>query len=130
MDKVKLLFSIKIPIYNNLVPRLQAGMNFNPLESYNAFSAANAVALNSNGIKRKRRILFSQDQVTILEQKFIEKKYLSANDRDELARKINLKPTQVCFKNWKRMQQTNLRSARSIKMIKKFVKLIIHNLWN
>lgn len=50
---------------------------------------------DGTNIKRKRRIIFTNEQVQILEQEFNRKEYLSANDRDELAHKIGLKPTQV-----------------------------------
>jgi tryptophanyl-tRNA synthetase len=72
-----------------------------------AYSAANTIAsLNMNnvaaGIKRKRRILFSQSQVARLEAVFTQQRYLSASDRQKLADEINLKPTQVCpaLSNW------------------------------
>ena len=46
--------------------------------------------------KKKPRILFSQSQVTELEQRFKQQKYLNANEREQLANKLNLTPTQVC----------------------------------
>ena len=45
--------------------------------------------------KKKPRILFSQSQVTELEQRFKQQKYLNANEREQLANKLNLTPTQV-----------------------------------
>ncbi|KAF7635537.1 Homeobox domain-containing protein [Meloidogyne graminicola] len=45
--------------------------------------------------KRKRRVLFSKAQTLILESRFAEKKYLSAQEREQLAREIQLQPTQV-----------------------------------
>ena len=45
--------------------------------------------------RKKPRILFSQSQVMELEKKFKEQKYLSASERDQIASKLNLTPTQV-----------------------------------
>lgn len=45
--------------------------------------------------RRKRRVLFSQQQVNELERQFRHKKYLSAQDREILAKNIGLSPTQV-----------------------------------
>ena len=45
--------------------------------------------------KRKRRVLFSQAQVFELEKRFKLQKYLSAQEREQLANGLNLTPTQV-----------------------------------
>lgn len=45
--------------------------------------------------KRKPRILFSQTQVHALEIRFRTQKYLTAPEREELAKSLNLSPTQV-----------------------------------
>ncbi|GBP55527.1 Homeobox protein Nkx-2.3 [Eumeta japonica] len=45
--------------------------------------------------KRKPRILFSQTQVHELEKRFRAQKYLSAPEREQLAKGLNLSPTQV-----------------------------------
>ncbi|KAK6019415.1 homeobox domain protein, partial [Ostertagia ostertagi] len=45
--------------------------------------------------RRKRRVLFTQQQVNELERQFRHKKYLSAQDRELLAKNIGLSPTQV-----------------------------------
>jgi hypothetical protein len=45
--------------------------------------------------KRKRRILFSQAQVYELEKRFKLQRYLSAQEREQLANGLNLTPTQV-----------------------------------
>lgn len=47
--------------------------------------------------KRKRRVLFNQQQVMELEKQFKQKKYLNAQEREALADAIGLKPTQVSF---------------------------------
>ncbi|CAG9569251.1 unnamed protein product [Danaus chrysippus] len=46
-------------------------------------------------IKRKPRILFSQTQVHALEVRFIAQRYLTAPEREQLAKTLNLSPTQV-----------------------------------
>lgn len=45
--------------------------------------------------KRKPRILFSQSQVHDLEVRFKAQRYLTAPEREQLAKKLNLTPTQV-----------------------------------
>jgi len=50
---------------------------------------------NTKPIRKKPRILFSQSQVMELEKKFKEQKYLSASERDQMASKLSLTPTQV-----------------------------------
>lgn len=45
--------------------------------------------------KRKRRVLFTKAQTYELERRFRQQRYLSAPEREQLARIINLTPTQV-----------------------------------
>ncbi|CAF1359223.1 unnamed protein product [Adineta ricciae] len=45
--------------------------------------------------KRKRRVLFSQQQVMELEKRFDKNRYLNAQDRDQLAHSLSLSSTQV-----------------------------------
>ncbi|CDW53711.1 Ventral nerve cord defective protein [Trichuris trichiura] len=47
------------------------------------------------GKRRKRRILFSKSQTFELERRFRQQKYLSAPEREELASRLRLTPTQV-----------------------------------
>lgn len=47
------------------------------------------------GQRRKRRVLFTQQQVHELERRFKQQKYLSAPERETLSTLINLSPTQV-----------------------------------
>ncbi|CAP39714.1 Protein CBR-CEH-27 [Caenorhabditis briggsae] len=76
------------------------------LTNLNRFSTTNHLSFGiaatqqnmmiSAGIgRRKRRVLFSPQQVHVLEHKFGSNKYLSASDREQLAKSINLTPTQV-----------------------------------
>ncbi|XP_026498739.1 homeobox protein Hox-A4a-like [Vanessa tameamea] len=46
-------------------------------------------------VKRKPRILFSQTQVHALEVRFRAQRYLTAPEREQLAKTLNLSPTQV-----------------------------------
>ena len=61
--------------------------------------------------KKKRRILFTKAQVYQLESRFRVQKYLSAVERDQLARMINLTPSQV--KIW--FQNHRYKSRQQIK---------------
>lgn len=45
--------------------------------------------------KRKRRVLFTKAQTFVLERRFQQQRYLSAPEREELARIVNLTPAQV-----------------------------------
>lgn len=45
--------------------------------------------------KRKPRVLFTQSQVQELECRFRQQKYLSATEREQMARGLKLTPTQV-----------------------------------
>ncbi len=45
--------------------------------------------------KRKRRVLFTQQQVMELEKRFDKSRYLNAQDRDQLAHALSLTSTQV-----------------------------------
>ncbi|KAF1751527.1 hypothetical protein GCK72_018081 [Caenorhabditis remanei] len=58
-------------------------------------TASQNVMMSSMGGRRKRRVLFSPQQVNHLEHKFGSSKYLSAADREALAKTIGLTPTQV-----------------------------------
>ncbi|KAE9552923.1 hypothetical protein FO519_003865 [Halicephalobus sp. NKZ332] len=53
------------------------------------------LAFDTSGGRRKRRVLFTQQQVMELEKQFRVKKYLNAQERESLAATIGLKPTQV-----------------------------------
>lgn len=50
---------------------------------------------HSHGKKRKRRVLFNKHQTTELERRFRVARYLSLQDREQLAAQLNLTPTQV-----------------------------------
>ncbi|KAL3088347.1 hypothetical protein niasHT_023907 [Heterodera trifolii] len=65
------------------------------VSSYPNFSNAISCASGVHQIRRKRRVLFTQQQVQTLEQSFRNKNYLTAAERENLAQNIGLKPTQV-----------------------------------
>jgi hypothetical protein len=64
--------------------------------------------------KRKRRILFSKQQTTELEKRFKEQKYLSAPERESLARSLALTPTQI--KIWFQNHRYKMKKSRMEKM--------------
>ncbi|ESO09488.1 hypothetical protein HELRODRAFT_137589, partial [Helobdella robusta] len=45
--------------------------------------------------KKKRRVLFSKAQTIELEKRFRDQRYVSAPERDHLARTLKLTPTQI-----------------------------------
>ncbi|KAL7070340.1 hypothetical protein ACQ4LE_010298 [Meloidogyne hapla] len=53
------------------------------------------VRLRTQRKRRKPRVLFTQEQVLHLEEYFQQQKYVSNAERDELARKLKLTPTQI-----------------------------------
>lgn len=53
------------------------------------------IALRSQQTRRKPRVLFTQQQVQELEQRFKQQRYLSAAERDELAKSLKLSSTQI-----------------------------------
>jgi len=88
----------------------QSGNSFDETEQYDKVNKdANEKTKPSN--KKKRRILFTKAQVFQLESRFRVQKYLSAVERDQLARMINLTPSQV--KIW--FQNHRYKSRQQIK---------------
>ncbi|XP_051510595.1 homeobox protein Nkx-2.2a-like [Myxocyprinus asiaticus] len=63
------------------------------------------------GKKRKRRILFSKAQTFELERRFRQQRYLSAPEREHLARVIRLTPTQV--KIWFQNHRYKVKRVRA-----------------
>lgn len=98
----------------------------------NYFSFAEQSPCNSKSdrkeknIKRKPRILFSQTQVHALEVRFRAQRYLTAPEREQLAKTLNLSPTQVkiWFQNRryksKRIKSPEVSTSTDAKPIKNF----------
>ncbi|NXJ36577.1 NKX28 protein, partial [Ciconia maguari] len=61
--------------------------------------------------KRRRRVLFSKAQTLELERRFRQQRYLSAPEREQLARLLSLTPTQV--KIWFQNHRYKMKRARS-----------------
>nr|XP_004649185.1 homeobox protein Nkx-2.8 [Jaculus jaculus] len=61
--------------------------------------------------RKKRRVLFSKAQTLELERRFRQQRYLSAPERDQLARLLRLTPTQV--KIWFQNHRYKLKRARA-----------------
>ncbi|KAK9956927.1 hypothetical protein ABG768_014627 [Culter alburnus] len=66
-----------------------------------------------SGKKRKRRILFSKTQTFELERRFRQQRYLSAPEREHLAKVLHLTPTQV--KIWFQNHRYKVKRARAEK---------------
>lgn len=67
--------------------------------------------------KRKRRVLFTKHQIYELERRFRYQRYLSAPEREQLGRMINLTPTQVkiWFQNHRYKQKKQATEAGEFK---------------
>ncbi|NXJ17879.1 NKX28 protein, partial [Dicrurus megarhynchus] len=61
--------------------------------------------------KKKRRVLFSKAQTLELERRFRQQRYLSAPEREQLARLLSLTPTQV--KIWFQNHRYKMKRAQS-----------------
>ncbi|XP_066498041.1 NK2 transcription factor related, locus 9 isoform X2 [Hoplias malabaricus] len=61
--------------------------------------------------QKKRRVLFSKAQVYELERRFVQQRYLSAPEREQLAHALRLTPTQV--KIWFQNHRYKLKRARA-----------------
>jgi hypothetical protein len=68
--------------------------------------------------KRKRRILFTKQQTLELERRFRSQKYLSAPEREQLARSLGLSATQV--KIWFQNHRYKMKKAREEKQKQNF----------
>lgn len=83
-----------------LVTRLLTGQTPSQYDMYQSASAMmdplkSAYHPFAFAPKRKRRVLFTQQQVMELEKRFDKSRYLNAQDRDQLAHSLNLTSTQV-----------------------------------
>ena len=71
--------------------------------------------------RRKRRVLFTQSQIFELERRFQQQKYLTAQERDALAARINLTPTQIkiWFQNHRYKHKKSLQENEKLDEMKK-----------
>ncbi|XP_007891625.2 NK2 transcription factor related, locus 9 [Callorhinchus milii] len=67
-------------------------------------------SIMGNEKKKKRRVLFSKAQTLELERRFRQQRYLSAPEREHLARLLSLTPTQV--KIWFQNHRYKIKRAR------------------
>uniref|UniRef100_A0A915PWM6 Homeobox domain-containing protein n=1 Tax=Setaria digitata TaxID=48799 RepID=A0A915PWM6_9BILA len=86
----------RTPIYLKL-PRLGSsfGLNCGINPAHAAMQGLQLPLSSHVGSRRKRRVLFSQNQVYELERRFRASKYLTAPEREALANSIGLSATQV-----------------------------------
>ena len=78
-------------------------------DSYASKAARDAAALRK---QRKARTAFTDYQLQTLERSFEKQKYLSVQDRQELAAKLNLTDTQV--KTWYQNRRTKWKRTTSV----------------
>lgn len=89
--------------------------------SNHTFFAADTsdLGIGSKASNRRRRTAFSNYQLQELEQEFLSKKYLTLNERSDLAKRLGLSDVQVkiWFQNrrakWKRMKTGNCHLANA-----------------
>ena len=76
-------------------PTQPSNGSFKQIESTVTSTARSVQTSQTRPKKKKRRVLFSKAQTLELEKRFREQKYVSAPERDHLARTLKLTPTQV-----------------------------------
>lgn len=90
-----MLFFLFITVAGFLPQRTPAPYSF-PRMSFNPMDPTSASPFSYPfPARRKRRVLFTQSQIFELERRFQQQKYLTAQERDALAARCNLTPTQV-----------------------------------
>ncbi|XP_066928694.1 homeobox protein vent1-like [Clytia hemisphaerica] len=77
---------------------------------------------------RKLRTTFSSEQVLLLEKRFTKQRYLSANERLELAKKLKLSDNQV--KTWYQNRRMKLKRQLKIQMQRYHEELYFQSLHN
>ncbi|CAO2586334.1 Homeobox protein Nkx-2.8 [Lemmus lemmus] len=95
----------------------ESGLETSPAEPSQLASLRPASPGSDTEKRRKRRVLFSKAQTLELERRFRQQRYLSAPEREQLARLLRLTPTQVkiWFQNhrYKLKRQGTLTSLRT-----------------
>ncbi|VVC87884.1 unnamed protein product [Leptidea sinapis] len=85
----------EIPSMSSPSSYLQADAKFAAIPRKTKIPCLTKMEKRDKNAKRKPRILFSQTQVHALEVRFKAQRYLTAPEREQLAKTLNLSPTQV-----------------------------------
>ncbi|CAH6838419.1 homeobox protein Nkx-2.8 [Phodopus roborovskii] len=89
----------------------ESGLETSPTDPSQLASLGPASPGSDAEKRRKRRVLFSKAQTLELERRFRQQRYLSAPERDQLARLLRLTPTQV--KIWFQNHRYKLKRGRA-----------------
>ncbi|CAO2586335.1 Homeobox protein Nkx-2.8 [Lemmus lemmus] len=89
----------------------ESGLETSPAEPSQLASLRPASPGSDTEKRRKRRVLFSKAQTLELERRFRQQRYLSAPEREQLARLLRLTPTQV--KIWFQNHRYKLKRGRA-----------------
>ncbi|XP_032764613.1 homeobox protein Nkx-2.8 [Rattus rattus] len=89
----------------------ESGLETSPADSSQLASPGRASPGSDAEKRRKRRVLFSKAQTLELERRFRQQRYLSAPEREQLARLLRLTPTQV--KIWFQNHRYKLKRGRA-----------------
>ncbi|KRZ51888.1 Protein Skeletor, isoforms D/E, partial [Trichinella nativa] len=103
-------------------PLLQGNAGIRPKRQCNGRS--NEISMLSHQAKRRPRVLFTQRQVQQLESRFKQQHYLTAFERDEMAKKLKLTSHQVkiWFQN-RRYKFKRVRQDKTLELTVNFPKL-------
>ena len=85
----------KAPIFGCGTPGLNNTSKVSSFETIAMNSTNRTHSVVSKSKKKKRRVLFSKTQTAELEKRFRDQRYVSAPERDHLARALKLTPTQI-----------------------------------
>ncbi|XP_005080571.1 homeobox protein Nkx-2.8 [Mesocricetus auratus] len=89
----------------------ESGLETSPSDPSKLTSLGPASPGSDTEKRRKRRVLFSKAQTLELERRFRQQRYLSAPEREQLARLLRLTPTQV--KIWFQNHRYKLKRGRA-----------------
>ncbi|XP_051009752.1 homeobox protein Nkx-2.8 [Acomys russatus] len=89
----------------------ESGLETSQVDSSQLASPGRASPGSDAEKRRKRRVLFSKAQTLELERRFRQQRYLSAPEREQLARLLRLTPTQV--KIWFQNHRYKLKRGRA-----------------
>lgn len=89
----------------------ESGLETSPVDCLQLASPGRVSPVSDSEKRRKRRVLFSKAQTLELERRFRQQRYLSAPEREQLARLLRLTPTQV--KIWFQNHRYKLKRGRA-----------------